>query len=145
MVTRLPWIAQRLVSNESVKVMGDGLYTFEQGDEVSLNSFLEGTDGRRLESEIGLEVLGDFSDEALEGQLADQELSRLLVTTDFTKSDCTRAVTMGLLDTSGTAGMSDEWPTVWAGVVTWGPISWQPWRRVVCEGLCHQSTCGQFA
>jgi hypothetical protein len=54
-----------------------------------------------LESEIGLEVLCDFPDEALEGKLADQELCRLLVTTDFTKSDRTGAVTMGLLDTSG--------------------------------------------
>ena len=24
-------------------------------------------------------------------------------------------------------------------------IFWQPWRRVVCEGLCHRSTCEQFA
>jgi hypothetical protein len=145
MVTRLPWMAQRLVSKKSVATPVGGLYTFKHGDKVSLNSFLEGTDGRRLESEIGLEVLGNFSDETLEGQLADQELSRLLVTTDFTKSDRTGAVTMGLLDTSGTAGMSDEWPNVWAGIVTWGPISWQPWRQVVCEVLCHQSTCGQFA
>jgi len=61
---------------------------------------LESTDGRRLESEISLEVLSDFPDETLERELADQEFSRLLVTTDFTKSDCTRAVTMGLLDTS---------------------------------------------
>jgi hypothetical protein len=112
MVTRLPWMAQRLVSKKSAAAPVDGLYTFEQRDKVSLNSLLEGTDGRRLESEIGLEVLGDFSDETLEGQLADQELSRLLVTTDFTKSDCTGAVTMGLLDTSGTTDMSDEWPSL---------------------------------
>jgi hypothetical protein len=78
-----------------------GMNTLEQGDKVSLNGFLESTDGRRLEPEIGLEVLGNFPDETLEGELADQELSRFLVTTDFTEGNGTGAVTMGLLDTSG--------------------------------------------
>jgi hypothetical protein len=77
------------------------MYTLEQRDKVSLNGFLESTDGRRLESKIGLEVLGNFPNETLEGELADQELSRFLVTTDFTERNGTRAVTMGLLDTSG--------------------------------------------
>ena len=76
------------------------IYTFKQRDEISLNGFLESTDGRGLESEIRLEVLCNFPDETLEGKLADQELSRLLVTTDFTKGDGTGAITMGLLDTS---------------------------------------------
>ena len=49
----------------------------EQGDEVSLGRLLEGHDGRRLESKVGLEVLSDLSDKSLEGELADQELSRL--------------------------------------------------------------------
>ena len=48
------------------KVGERGEGTFEQGDEVSLNSFLQSTDGRRLESQVGLEVLSDFSDETLE-------------------------------------------------------------------------------
>ena len=58
-----------------------------------------------MESEIGLEVLCNFPDETLEGEFADQKLSRLLVTTNFTKSDGTWAVTMGLLDTSGSVCM----------------------------------------
>jgi hypothetical protein len=78
--------------------------TLEQGDEISLNGFLESTDGGGLESEIGLEVLGNFPDETLEGEFADQELSRFLVTTDLTEGDCTGAITMGLLDTSGCGG-----------------------------------------
>ena len=61
----------------------------EQGDEVSLDGLLESTDGGGLEAEVRLEVLSDFTDETLEGQLADQELSALLVTTDLTKSDGT--------------------------------------------------------
>jgi hypothetical protein len=32
----------------------------EQGDEVGFGSFLKGHDRRGLESEVGLEVLGDF-------------------------------------------------------------------------------------
>ena len=61
----------------------------EERDEIGLNRFLEGTDGRRLETEIRLEVLGDFTDQTLERQLADEEFGRLLVTTDFTESDGT--------------------------------------------------------
>lgn len=60
---------------------------FEQRDEVSLNGFLESADGRRLETEVGFEVLSNFTDQALEWQLADQKLSGLLITTDLTESD----------------------------------------------------------
>ncbi len=43
----------------------------------------------------------DATYQTLEGELADQQLSRLLVATDLTKSDGTRLIAMGLLDTSG--------------------------------------------
>ncbi len=59
----------------------------EQGDEVSLNGFLESTDGGGLEAEIGFEVLSNFTDQALEGQLADQKLGGLLVTTNLTEGN----------------------------------------------------------
>lgn len=59
----------------------------EEGDEVSLNRLLESADGRRLEAEIGLEVLGNLTDQTLEWELADQELSGLLIATDLTESD----------------------------------------------------------
>jgi len=42
-----------------------------------------------LEAQVGFEVLGDFTHETLEGELADQELGGFLVTTDFTESDST--------------------------------------------------------
>ncbi len=58
----------------------------KERDEVSLDGLLKSTDGRRLEAKVRLEVLSDFTDQALEGQLADQELRRLLVATDFTES-----------------------------------------------------------
>jgi hypothetical protein len=73
----------------------------EEGDEVGLDGLLEGSDGRRLEAEVGLEILSDLTDKALERQLADEELGRLLVATDLTESDGTGLITMGLLDTSG--------------------------------------------
>ena len=47
-----------------------------------------------------LEVLRNFADETLEGELADEELRRLLVPTNLTESDGTRPEAMGLLDTT---------------------------------------------
>ena len=81
-------------------VDGTEVGVLEETDEVSLGGFLESHDSRGLESEVSLEVLGDLTNETLEGELPDEELSALLVTTDFTKSDGTGPVTMGFLDTS---------------------------------------------
>jgi histone H3 len=47
----------------------------EERDEVGLNGLLESTDGRGLETEIGLEILGNLTDQTLEGELADEQLS----------------------------------------------------------------------
>ena len=86
----------------SLGVDGAQVGVLEETDQVGLASLLEGSDSRRLESQVGLEVLGDLTNETLEGQLADQELSGLLVTTDLTESDGTWSITMWLLDsTSG--------------------------------------------
>ena len=71
----------------------------KETDEVGLGGFLEGQDGGSLEAEVGLEVLGDLTDKTLEGQLADEKVGGLLVTTDLTESDGSRSVTVGLLDT----------------------------------------------
>ena len=48
-----------------------------------------------------LEVLSDLANETLEGELADEQLRRLLVATDFTEGDGTRAEPVGLLHTTG--------------------------------------------
>ena len=77
---------------------------FKKTNQVSLRGFLESHDGGRLETQVSLEVLGDLTDKTLEGQLADQELSGLLVTTDLTESDGTGPITMGLLDSTGGGG-----------------------------------------
>lgn len=61
----------------------------KEGDEVCFNGFLERTDSRRLEAEIGLEVLCDLTDQSLEGEFANKEFGGFLVATDLTKSDGT--------------------------------------------------------
>ena len=50
--------------------------------------------------ETNLEILGNLTNETLEGELADEQLSGLLVATDFTEGDGTRPETVGLLDTT---------------------------------------------
>ena len=77
------------LDGDTLGVDGAQVGVFEQRDEVGLDGFLEGTDGRRLKAEVGFEVLGNFTDETLEGELSDEELGRLLVTTDLTESDGT--------------------------------------------------------
>lgn len=73
----------------------------EETHQVGFAGLLQSHDGRALEAQVSLEVLGDFSHQALEGQLADEELSALLVTTDFSQSHGAGPVTMGLLHTPG--------------------------------------------
>ena len=66
--------------------------------------YLESTNGSGLEPQVSLEVLSDLPDEPLEGQLADEQLGRLLVTPDLTESDCAGPVPMWLLHSSGGGG-----------------------------------------
>ena len=73
-------------------VDGTQVGVLEQPDEVGLGCLLQGHDGRALEAEVGLEVLCDLSDEALEGQLPDQELGGLLVASDLPEGDGARPV-----------------------------------------------------
>ena len=72
----------------------------KQTDQVSLTGLLEGHDSRALEAEVSLEVLGNLTDQALEGQLADEELSGLLVSSDLSESNSSWPISVGLLDSS---------------------------------------------
>jgi len=92
------------LDGNTLGVDGGKIGVFEKGDEVRFSGLLQRHDGGRLEAKIGFEVLGNFPDEPLEGQLPDQEIGRLLVLPDFTESDGTRAETMGLLDTTSGSG-----------------------------------------
>ena len=81
-------------------VDGTQVGVLKESNEVSLTGLLEGHDSRALESEVSLEVLGDLTDKTLEGELADQELSGLLVTSDLPQGDSSRPVPVRLLDSS---------------------------------------------
>jgi hypothetical protein len=72
--------------------------------QVCFGSLLKSQNGSRLESEVRLEVLSNFTDKTLERGLADQEIRGLLVLADLAKSDGTWAVSVRLLDTSGSGG-----------------------------------------
>ena len=89
---------------DSLGVDGAQVGVLEKTNKVGLASLLEGHDGGALEAEISLEVLGDLTDKTLEGQLADQKLSALLVPTDLTESHGSGPVTMGLLHSAGGRG-----------------------------------------
>ena len=89
------------LDGDTLGVDGAEVGVLEEGDEVGLDGLLKSTDGGGLEAEIGLEVLGNLTNKTLEGQLADEELSRLLVATDLTESDSSGLVAVRLLDTTG--------------------------------------------
>ena len=86
---------------------GTEVGVLEEANEVGLGSLLESEDGGGLETKVGLEVLGDLTDETLEWELADEELGGLLVPADLTESHGTWTVAVGLLDaSSGWGGLA---------------------------------------
>lgn len=103
---------------DTLGMNGAQVGVFEQSHQVGFSGLLEGKDSGGLEAEVGLEVLSDFTDEALERSLADQEIGALLVLADLTKSHSSRAVTVGLLDASG----------------GWGALAGGLWKRNGKEG-----------
>ena len=77
---------------------------FEKSNHVGFGGFLESEDGRALESEVVLEFGSDFTDESLEGELADEEFSGFLEFSDFSEGDSSGSESVGSLDT--TSGLS---------------------------------------
>mgnify|MGYP003702535581 FL=1 len=73
----------------------------EEPDEVRLGGLLQRGDGGALEAEVGLEVLRDLADEALEGELADEQLRALLVLADLPERDGARPEPVRLLHAAG--------------------------------------------
>jgi len=64
---------------------GTEIGVLEETNEISLRGLLKGGDGRRLKAQIVFESGSNLTNEALEGKLANQQISALLITTDFTK------------------------------------------------------------
>lgn len=72
--------------NEGTLAILINVYKFEQAWNCQM-PYLQSSNSCTLETQICLEVLGDFPDQTLERQLPDQQLSGLLVPTDLTQSD----------------------------------------------------------
>ncbi|GFE54510.1 histone H3 [Babesia ovis] len=81
-------------------VNGTQVGVFEETNKVGLSSFLKSKNSGGLEPKVSLEVLGNFPNKTLEGQLADKKLSGLLVPPDFTEGHSTGTVTVRLLNTT---------------------------------------------
>ena len=77
----------------------------EESNEVCLSSLLESENCRALESEVSLELLSNLANQALEWELANEELSRLLVSPDFSEGDSAWAISVGLLHASSGWGI----------------------------------------
>ena len=50
------------LDGDTLSMDGAQVGILKEGDEVRLDGLLQGTDGGRLEAEVGLEVLGDLTD-----------------------------------------------------------------------------------
>ena len=116
----------------SLGVDGAEVSVLEESNHVGLSGFLESKDGGRLESKVGLEVGSDFSDESLEWELSNEELGRLLILSDHSKSNGTWSESMGLLDTTGgwdggLGGLGDH--------LSWGLGSGSLSSSLLCS--CH--------
>ena len=85
-------------------VNGTQVGIFKESNQVSFCSLLQGKHSRSLETKIRLKVLGNLTDQTLEWKLADQQVSRLLIATNFTEGHSARAVTVRLLDSSSGRG-----------------------------------------
>ena len=77
---------------------GAEIGVFEDADQVSFRGLLEDLQSESLEAKILFEIMGDFSDESLEGQLADEGFCGLLVSAYFAQSDGAGSVSVGSLD-----------------------------------------------
>ena len=91
-------------NGHTLSVNGTQVGIFEKTNQVGLCGFLEGQNSRSLESEIGLEILGNLTYQTLEGKLTDEQIGTLLVPTNLTEGDGSGSVSVGLLDSSGGGG-----------------------------------------
>ena len=86
-----------------------------------------------MESEVGLEVVGDFSDESLERKLSDEEFSGFLESSDFSECDSAWSESVCSLDSSGGWGLT-------LGLLVSDVLSWLLSSGVLSSGMlgsCH--------
>ena len=86
---------------DTLGVDGAQVGVLKETNQVGLASLLECHHGGALESQVSLEVLGDFTDKTLEGQFPDEKLGALLVPSDFSQSNGSWPVSVRFLNSSG--------------------------------------------
>ena len=89
-------------NGDALGVDGAKIGILEKTNEVSLSSLLKSANSCALEANVSLEVLGDFTNETREGELADEKLSGFLKAANFAQSNNAGAKAMGLLNASST-------------------------------------------
>ena len=77
---------------------------FKQTHQISFSGFLKSTHCGTLEPQVRLEVLSDFSNKTLEGQFANKQVGRLLVSSNLAQCYCSWAKAMWLLHSSSRRG-----------------------------------------
>ena len=90
--------------SDPLGVDGAEVGVFKQSDQVGLAGLLQSHHGGALEAQVGLEVLGDLTHEALEGELANEQFRGFLVAPDLTESHGSWLVAVRLFDASGGRG-----------------------------------------
>ena len=83
---------------------GTQVCVFKQPNKLGFRSLLHCKNRRSLETGVAFKVHDDLADKALERMPADEEIGRLLIATNLTKSYSAGTVAMGLLDTAGGGG-----------------------------------------
>jgi hypothetical protein len=92
-----------------------------------------------LESQVTFEVHGDFSDEPEEGCSRNQEVGGLLIPSDFSQGNCSRAVAMGSLDATSSRTYP---PELSPASEAWGHFTGvNGWAADQANARCFSSHC----
>jgi len=86
---------------DPLSMNGAEVSVFKESNQVSLSGFLKSRNGTALEPQICFEILCDFANQTLKGELSDQKLCALLVLPDFPQSHGSRPEPVGLLHSAG--------------------------------------------
>jgi len=86
--------------SDTLGVDGTQVGVLKQSNQVSFRCLLKSSNSSWLEPEISFEILGNLSHQTLEGQLSDEQLSGLLVSSNLTEGDGSRPVSVRLLHSS---------------------------------------------
>ena len=116
----------------SLGVDGTEVGVLEKTNHVSLRSLLESKDGGGLESQVGLEIVGNLSNESLERKFSNEELSRFLELSDLSKSDGTWSKSVWSLDSTGLWGLT-------LGLLMGNVLSWSLGSGILSSGMLGSS------